>query len=69
MATDLQRCPGCGRKLNRAELLWTATHGGRQCARCWAGVQFLATPGREHPHASRTKKGAAPRRGDRRLAA
>ena len=38
------RCPSCGRKLNKAEQLWTATHGGRQCSHCWAGVQFLPHP-------------------------
>jgi len=63
------RCPACGRKLNRAEQLWMATHKGGQCYRCWTGVQFLAHPERGHRfHASAKGKPRA-RRGDRRLAA
>ncbi len=63
------RCPGCGRKLNKAEQLWMSTHGGQQCYRCWAGVQFLSHPGRSHPHPAGPKRGTRGRRGDRRLAA
>lgn len=62
------RCPSCGRKLNKAEQLWTKTHGGRQCPQC-AGAQFLGHPGRSHPHAQGQKKGSRARRGDRRLVA
>lgn len=62
------RCPNCGRQLNRAEQLWLATHGGKQCGHCWAGVQFRR-PGREHLHPSGSKMKMRGRRGDRRLAA
>jgi len=63
------RCPSCGRKLNKAEQLWTATHGGRQCYHCWAGVQFLPHADRGHGHHRDAKTKMRARRGDRRLAA
>ena len=63
------RCPSCGRKLNKAEQLWTATHGGRQCSHCWAGVQFLPHPERGHRQRAEAKSKMRARRGDRRLAA
>lgn len=63
------RCPSCGRKLNKVEQLWTATHGGKQCCHCWAGVQFPRYPGRAHLHPAGQKKGTSGRRNDRRLAA
>ncbi len=61
------KCPTCGRKLTRAEQLWTATHGGKQCLYCRAGGQFGERRGREHLHSSRLKKGSHRQRADRRL--
>ncbi|HKZ52535.1 MAG TPA: hypothetical protein VJ085_04560 [Candidatus Acidoferrales bacterium] len=63
------RCPNCGKQLNKAEQLWTLTHGRKQCPNCWAAVRFAARPGEQHVHSSKTKKGAHGRRGDRRLVA
>jgi hypothetical protein len=63
------RCPSCGRKLNKAEQLWTATHGGRQCSHCWAGVQFLPHPQRGHGHGREAKAKPQVARRDRGLAA
>ncbi len=61
------KCPSCGRKLTRAEQLWTATHGGKQCPYCRAGGQLGARRVREHLHSSGVKKGSRRRRSDRRL--
>ena len=63
------RCPSCGRKLNKAEQLWTSTHGGRQCYHCWAGVQFLPHAERGHGRHRDAQAKLRARRGDRRLAA
>ncbi|HXE75300.1 MAG TPA: hypothetical protein VNN18_06670 [Candidatus Xenobia bacterium] len=61
------RCPSCGRKLNRAEQLWLATHGSRECPHCWGGVPLLRPDAHAHPHGRRER--ARVRRGDRRMAA
>lgn len=63
------RCPSCGRKLNRAEQLWIATHGGQECQHCWGGIQFLRSNPREQLRAPVQSKHVKARRGDRRLAA
>jgi phage FluMu protein Com len=63
------KCPNCGKQLNKAEQLWTLTHGRKQCPNCWAAVRLAARPGHEHLHSSKVKKGQKGRRGDRRLAA
>lgn len=63
------RCPTCGRKLSKAEQLWTTTHGGRQCYHCWIGVKFLPHPERDRRRPAIPKKVMRTRRGDRRLAA
>lgn len=63
------RCPSCGRKLNKAEQLWTSTHGGRQCYHCWAGVQFLPHADRGHGHRREAKAKPHVARRDRGLAA
>jgi hypothetical protein len=63
------RCPSCGRKLNRAEQLWMATHGGQECQHCWGGVQLLRPSPRERPYARDRNLRMRTRRGDRRLAA
>ncbi len=61
------KCLTCGRSLNRAEQLWTATHGGKQCPHCRAGGQLGARRVREHLYSSRLKKGSHRQRADRRL--
>ncbi|MGH9777741.1 MAG: hypothetical protein ACRD5I_04950 [Candidatus Acidiferrales bacterium] len=63
------RCPSCGRKLNRAEQLWTATHGGQECSHCWGRVRLLRPPVREQLHSRGREARMRARRGDRRLAA
>jgi len=63
------KCPNCGRTLNKAEQLWTLTHGRKQCPNCWAAVRLATPRQRQHLHSSKVKKGAHGRRGDRRLAA
>lgn len=63
------RCPSCGRKLNRAEQLWMATHGGRECYHCRGGVKLLRPNAREPLHARGCEARMRVRRGDRRLAA
>ncbi len=63
------RCPSCGRKLNRAEQLWMATHGGRECSRCWGSVRLLRPNSQEQVRPRGRQERARMRRGDRRLAA
>lgn len=63
------RCPSCGRKLNRAEQLWMATHGGQECQHCWGGVQLLRPNTREQLRGRSRGARMRARRGDRRLAA
>ncbi len=63
------RCPSCGRKLNRAEQLWMATHGGQECQHCWGEVQLLRPTLREQSHTRARNGRLRAKRGDRRLAA